>query len=224
MGMTGLRLMLAVGLIALLPATPQAGIGSELDGLGSFGLSVGVMNWLADDDMREWEGESAQPRPIGKALFRYRMNSTWLVSLETGFGWNSYPNSDNVVNQVVPLTIGLERRVRELWGATTSLAFGGGFYSWGRKRERDFLRDPQTSERLHSFDPGAYFGACSEFHVTDFVTCTLHATGNYILNVHSDDFPTVLGGNHLYADVRIGIHYYFSPYEGLIWGGGGRGD
>lgn len=234
--MKGLRALAVIALAVLVPGVSQATIGSELNGFGSFGISLGLMRWFSDADARRlrtpaeeadggWsyvEGSAAQVRPIGKAVFRYRVNRTYLVSVETGFGWNSYANSGNVVTWVIPTTVGIERRIGELKGTTASLCFGGGAYVWGRRKDSDFLLDPQTSRKLHAVDPGLYVGAASEFHLSGHVTCALHSTLHYILNLHDDDFPVTLGGDDLFADVRIGVNYYFSPYEGMVVRPGGE--
>lgn len=227
----------AIALAMLSPRVSQATIGTELNGFGSFGVSLGLMRWFADADARRlrtaveqpdggWtytDGSSAQVRPIGKAVFRYRVNSTYLVSVETGFGWNSYANSNDTVTWVIPTTAGVERRVGELWGTTTSLCFGGGAYVWGRRQQGDFLLEPQTSRKLHGVDPGLYVGGVGEFHLSNHVTCAIHSTLHYVLNLHDDDFPVAMGGDDLFADLRIGVNYYFSPYEGMVTRPGGEG-
>lgn len=211
--------LLTSAVIALMPATSQAGIGPELDRTASFGVSMGAMRWLADKGAREWQEHPAQVRPIGKAVFRYRMNSTWLMSVETGFGWNSYAESDDLVTWVIPTTIGLERRFGELWGATTYFDFGAGFYVWAQRRGGHFIKDPVTNKDLHGIDPGVYAGVSGETHLTGHVTLTVHSTLHFMYETNSDDFPSGFGGNDLFIDLRAGLNYYFSPYEGLIWGG-----
>ncbi|MCK4412331.1 MAG: hypothetical protein KAY32_02180 [Candidatus Eisenbacteria sp.] len=215
--MRGLCLLGGSLLLVLIPVVCQAGIGGELDNFGSFGISVGAMRWLADADAREFEGSTAQIRPMVKGVFRYRFNEAWLGTIEAGYGWNGYADSGDLTTVVIPVTVGMERRLRELWGATTSLAFGGGVYVWGQRRDGEFLRDPATSKRLQATDPGAYLGGVSEFHVSDHVTCTTHLTVHYIYSTHADDYPTLLGDDDIFTDLRIGLNYYFSPYEGLVW-------
>ncbi|MBD3235608.1 MAG: hypothetical protein GF330_02760 [Candidatus Eisenbacteria bacterium] len=216
--MRSLRLLLAVVLLAVTPLAAQAGVGSELSEKGSFGFSLGAMRWFADEDAAEWQGHPVQIRLIGKAVFRYRANLDWVVSVETGFGWNSYAESDDLVTWVIPTTVGLERRVGELWGATTYLAGGAGFYVWGRRRDGDYLRDPVTFKALHATDPGLYVGLTAESPLTQYVTVTAQTSLHFIYSAHADDFEGELGGSDLFADLRLGVNYYFSPYEGLIWG------
>jgi hypothetical protein len=215
--MRGLRVLAAAACLLLLPAMCQAGIGTELNGLGSFGVSLGVMRWFADSDAAKYNGQAAQVRPIGKAIFRYRVNTDWLVSIETGYGWNSYPGSGDVVTSVIPTTFGIEKRVGELGGATASVAAGAGFYVWARRQGGTFLKDPETAHDLHAIDPGVYIGGTGEFHMSRHVTCAIQTSLHYILNVNGDNFPTVLGGDDVFMDVRAGFNYYFSPSEGLIW-------
>lgn len=212
------RLCLLVGCVLALglPTSSQAGVSSELNGLGSFGISVGAMRWLADSDAAEWEGNAAQIRPIGKMVFRYRFSDQWAATVETGFGWNSYADSDNLVHWVIPTTVGAERRLGQYWGMTASLNVGGGIYVWGRRRGGNFLRDDVTQQKYHAADPGAFVGLVGEYHVDEHVTLTHQLTTTYIYSAHSDDFKAALGDDDLFVDVRIGVNYYFSTREGLI--------
>jgi hypothetical protein len=216
--MRRLPLLLAGLLLLTMPLAARAGIGSELTEKGSFGLSVGMMRWLEDEDAAEWEGHPAQIRPIAKAVFRYRANDTWVLSVETGFGWNSYAESDDLVTWVIPTTIGFERRIGDLWGAATSVAAGGGFYVWARRRDGNYLRDPITFNALHATDPGVYLGFTAEDGLTEYVTVMAQTQLHFIYSAHASDFEGELGGSDLFLDLRIGVNYYFSPYEGLIWG------
>lgn len=218
--MRGLRLLVAGALLVVLPGVSHAGIGAELNGLGSFGASLGLFRWWDKNDGQgaaEFEGQAATIRPTGKAVFRYRVNTDWLVSVETGFGWNGYPESNDVTTYVIPITVGLERRLTDLWGTTVSAAFGGGPYVWGRWEQGKTMLDPVTSRPLHAVDPGVYGGLGAEFHVSEHVTCAGAFTINTILSTHGDDFQGMLDGTKLYSDLRFGVNYYFSPYEGLIW-------
>jgi hypothetical protein len=219
-----LSLLGGVLLIALLPSISQAGIGSELNGMGSFGISLGGMQWLADSDARQYDGDelgpggNAQARLIGKAVFRYRMNTDWLMSMEVGFGWNGYPDSDDLVLWVIPGTIGLERRLRDYRGITTSLCFGGGVYVWGQRRHHNFLQDRETQQKYHALDPGAYVGLGGEFHLADYLTVTGITAAHYIYSTHKDDFKDRLGGDDLFVELRLGVNLYFAPREGLVLG------
>ncbi len=220
--MKSFRLLAAGLLVALFPAWCHAGISPALNGHGGFGISLGVMRWLADADAREFpgdeefpEGGSAQLRPIGKAMFRYRIDSQWVLSIEIGYGFNGYKNSGDTVLFTIPTTFSLERRIGEIRGATTAVSFGAGAYVWGLRRSGQYLRDPVTYKALHTVDPGILLGLTSEFHVGRAVTFMAALTGNYIFSVHGSDFEGYLGGNKAYADLRIGLNYYFSPYEGF---------
>ncbi|MCK4304304.1 MAG: hypothetical protein KAY24_08710 [Candidatus Eisenbacteria sp.] len=222
--MKALSLLVLGILIALLPSWCQAGVHSELCSMGSFGISLGAMQWLADSDAREYRGDeygaggTAELRLLGKAVFRYRLDMNWLLSMETGFGWNGYPDSGNLVLWVIPTTVGAERRIGEISGFTTSLCFGGGVYVWGQRRGGNFLVDAVTCEKYHATDPGAYLGLGGETHMTDHVTVTGLAAAHYIYSANRDDFKDRLGGDDVFAEIRIGINYYFSPYTGLVSG------
>ena len=215
--MKGIRLL---GLaLLLIPAVCHAGIGTELNGLASFGAGGGLMRWVADSDAAKYNGNAAQIRPIGKAVFRYRFNTTWLGTVEAGYGWNGYPNTGDATLVVIPLTLGVERRVGNLSSITTSLAGGAGMYIWGFRQGGQFLRDPVTSERLQATSPGAYLGGTGEFHVSTHVTSTIHLNVHYILSTGAieDRYPTAFGGDDVFIELRMGLNYYFSPYQGLIW-------
>ncbi len=212
------RLCLLVGCVLALglPTSSQAGVSAELHGLGSFGISLGAMRWFADSDAAEWKGNAAQIRPIGKMVFRYRFSDQWAATFESGFGWNSYADSDNLVHWVIPATVGLERRLGQYWDMTTSLNFGGGIYVWGRRRDGEFIRDAITQQKYHATDPGVFLGLVGEHHIGEHVTLTHQLTTTYIYSAHSDDFKAALGGDDLFVDVRVGVNYYFSTRKGLI--------
>jgi hypothetical protein len=220
--MNGLRPLIGVLLIAVLPGMCQAGIGPEYEHLASLGISLGAMRWLADEDAANYPGDeygpggAAQIRPAGKAAFRYRFNHTWTMSLESGFGWNSYPESENLVLWTIPLTVGAERRVGEFMGATTSACFGGGIYVWGLRRGGEFIKDAQTQKDYHAGDPGAYLGLLGEVPLSPVLTMMMQTTGNFIISAHADDFKDRFGGSDFYVDLRIGLNYYFSTTEGQI--------
>ncbi len=220
--MNGLRPWIGVLLIAVLPGVCQAGIGPEYEDLASFGISVGAMRWLADGDAADYPGDThgpggaAQLRPAGRAAFRYRFSRTWAMSVESGFGWNSYPESDNLVLWAIPLTFGAERRVGEVMGATTSFCFGGGIYVWGLRRGGTFIKDARTQQNYHAGDPGGYVGLMGEFPVSRVLTAIVQTTGNFIYSAHADDFEDRFGGSDFYMDLRVGLHYYFSTREGLV--------
>lgn len=214
--MKKLSLLVGCVLALMLPGSSQAGISPDLNGLGSFGISVGAMRWLADGDATKWEGNAAQVRPIGKAVFRYRWNSTWAAAVEAGFGWNSYAESDDLVTWVIPLTLGFERHIGEYWGASTSINFGSGIFVWGRRRGGNFLHDEITQKKYHATDPGAFVGLVGEYHLAEHVTITNQLTATYVYSLHGDDFKASLGDDDLFVDLRIGLNYYFSTREGLI--------
>lgn len=222
--MKGLRPLIGVFLVALLSGPSQAGIGPEYEHLASFGVGLGAMKWLADGDAADYPGDAigpggaSQPRPVGRATFRYRFNNKWTLAVESGFGWNSYPESDNLVLWAIPLTLGAERRIGDVLGATTSACFGGGVYVWGLRRNGQFIIDAKTQQDYHATDPGFYAGLHGEVPMSRVLTVFLQATGNFIYSAHSDDFKDRFGGSDFYTDLRIGLNYYFSTSEGLIRG------
>jgi len=210
--------------LALFPAVSQAGIGSEFNGMGSFGGSLGVMRWFADSDAREYTappgdpiggGGTAQIRPMLRASFRYRNTEKWVFCVDAGFGWNSYPDTDDLTLRVIPFTAGLERRIGEFSGATTYLGFGGGFYHWVLRRGRHVQLDPETYKELSSTEPGVYGSLTGEFHLSKNVSITTQTAVHFIYSVHSDDFKGTLGGNDIFAEMRLGLNCYFSPTTGF---------
>ncbi|MFH1144573.1 MAG: hypothetical protein V1774_08535 [Candidatus Eisenbacteria bacterium] len=214
-----MRATLLLGLFLLLTPVPgRATVGTEFNGLASFGVGGGLMRWLADEDASSLDGQAAQVRPIGKAVFRYRFSTNWLAALEAGYGWNGYAESGDRTLIVIPLTLGMERRLGDMWGLTMSGAGGAGIYVWGLRQDGQFLRDPETTKTIQAVDPGLYAGGTGEFHLSNHVTSTVHWNFHYIFSTHKSDYPTMLGENDLFTELRIGVNYYFSPYEGLVWG------
>ncbi len=210
--------------LAIFPGISQAGIGAEFNGKASFGGSLGVMQWFADSDARDYTapaddpvggGGGAQIRPMLTGSFRYRNSEKWVLCVNTGFGWNSYPDTDDLTLRVVPITVGLEKRIGDLWGTTTYLGFGGGFYHWVLRRGRDVQKDPETFKELSATEPGVYGSLTGEFHLSENVSITTQTAIHFMYSVHGDDFKGMLGGNDIYAEMRLGLNCYFSPSIGF---------
>jgi hypothetical protein len=227
--MNGFKLVLCgVIALALFPGISVAGVGPELNDMGSFGFSLGAMRWFADSDAREYTapeihdtdgGGTAQIRPMLKANFRYRRNENWLLAVEVGFGWNSYPDTEDLTLRVTPFTVGLEKKMTEIYGTTAYWAFGAGLYHWTLRRGRDVMVDPVTFKDLTATDPGVYTGLTNEWHLTSSVTLMTQATFHFMLSTHGDDFKGMLGDSDMFADVKMGLNCYFSPHTGF-----GKGD
>jgi hypothetical protein len=81
------------------------------------------------------------------------------------------------------------------------------------------VKDPVSFKDLHATEPGVYAGVAAEKYLAGHVTVAVHTCAHYIHSIHGDDFPGRMGGDDVFLDLRIGLNYYFSPYEGLIWGG-----
>ena len=155
------------------------------------------------------------PRFIGQLVFKYNLSSHWAAGLEIGWGWNAY--SKNRVDQdtlatVIPATIGLEYRTRmgeKIW---PHLGFGGGIYSLGVKDSfRTWATANNGRERLTWSSGGLYGKLGAEILFNNGAAINLDVLYHHIFSEDSARFPDRWGNqNTSFAEVRIGVNYYFA--------------
>lgn len=180
---------------------------------GSFGVNLGIMSFLADEDA----SKDNLLRPSLQAVFRYRFSEKWVGVSEWGFGWNAYKDKGDSVLTVSSGTLGAYRHFSQ--AVALDWKFGGGFgiYSWTYKYGGKSIRDPETQLHYRGFDPGLFTAVEAEKRLTPHVTLLGTAQLHYIFSSNTADFPTAFGGNDAYMSIRVGANYHFSPYEGILW-------
>ena len=182
-----------------------------LRGFTGYGLTMGVIGLHGAEVT-----EGAQIRPVLQGDFRYRFSDHWIGKGEFGFGWNGFEARADTVLALTYGTLGAEREFHNLLGMTLRLGVGGGMYRWNYKSDGKSVRDPITHRFYRGFVPGGYVGLEGERRLTRHVTTTLALQNHYILTA-SDRYERLFDENIGAWTARLGVHYHFSPYEGILW-------
>jgi hypothetical protein len=188
----------------------------SLKEFGSFGASLGLMSFIADEDA----SKDALVRPTLSTVFRYKFSEKWVGVGEFGFGWNAYKDRADTVMSVYSMAIGAFRHVGRPLGLDLRVGGGGGFYRWQYKDTATIaepVRDPQTELEYKGFDPGLFAGLEAEHRLSTHVTLLGQTQLNYLFSKNEEDFPTQFGSNDAFFQIRLGVNYHFSPYEGILW-------
>lgn len=184
----------------------------SLRDFGSFGGSVGIMRVFGGD-----LGADAKIKPILLGTFRYRFSDRWIGVADFGFGWNDFDAKEDTVLTFTFGTLGVVRTVAQPWGLQLRAGLGAGFYRWNYKWHGHSIRDPQTFRFYKGLDPGAYFGLEAERRITRYVTLTGTLRDHFVFTADEEQFEVLFDKNHSFVDLRIGVNYHFSPYEGMLW-------
>lgn len=216
---TGIVLAVACGLG--LAGTVE---GADIVGRGSIGASGGAMLFTTGTNYAS-DG-LGRARPIGHAVIKYNFTSRLAGVLESGYGWNSYGETENntdTIAVVVPTTLGVEYRLRagntKIWPHT---ALGIGLYSLGIKDSyRTWAEAGDNAERLTWTKPGWYGKLGAEYLFDNGVSINADVLLHRIL-AKDDKFETTQPGGDpdlsntwgteqtSFAEFRIGVNYYFT--------------
>lgn len=196
---------------ALLAGSAGAAQAADIVGRGSVGASGGGMLFLSGEDFGEGEA-----RLIGQVVFKYNFSSHLAGVIESGYGWNAYPDERedaDTLAVVVPTTLGLEYRWRlgetKLW---PNFGAGAGLYSLGVKDSfRSWARANNDRERLTWTSPGLYGKLGAEVLFDNAVSISFGALYHQIFSKDEEKFPDKWGNqNTSFAEVRLGVNYYFT--------------
>lgn len=183
----------------------------SLRGFTGYGVKGGLMRFYGAD-----VAENAQVRPILQGDFRYRFSDAWIGKGEFGFGWNSFDARQDTVLAVTFGTLGIERQFQEWMGLTMRTGGGLGMYRWNYKDKGKSVRDPITQQFYRGFVPGLYLGVEGEKRISQHATFSLGLQNHYIMT-SDDKFEVLFDQNVSALSLRAGLHYHFSPYEGIFW-------
>ena len=182
-----------------------------LSGFTGYGANVGMVKMYGGDGT-----EGATIRPIMQASFKYRFSEDWIGLGEFGFAWNSFESRKDTVLAVSFGTLGALREFSGYRGMTWRAGGGVGMYRWNHKNNGKSLRDPQTQQFYRGFVPGVQVGFEAEKRMARHVTLTGSLQNHYIF-ASDDKFDSLFNSNFSALSFRIGAHYHFSPYEGILW-------
>lgn len=190
---------------------PPAADAADIVGRGSVGGSLGGMKFLGGDDFGE-----GNVRFIGQAVFKYNFSKSLAGVLESGWGWNAYPNDiagvDDTLTTVVPTTLGLE--LRRQYGEShfwPHVGAGLGLYSLSVKDSfRSYAYSNQGTERLNWTSPGLYGKLGVEYLFDKGVSINWDFAYHMIFSEDSARFDKWGNQNTSFGEFRMGANYYFT--------------
>ncbi|MCA9727010.1 MAG: hypothetical protein KC729_04950 [Candidatus Eisenbacteria bacterium] len=182
-----------------------------LRGFTGYGMTMGVIRLHGGEVTK-----GAKVRPVLQGDFRYRFSDRWIGKGEFGFGWNGFDARADTVLAVTYGTLGALREFRDVVGLTLRAGVGLGMYRWNYKNGGKSVRDPVTQRFYRGFVPGGYVGLEGEHRLTRHVTYTL-AFQEHVIMTGADRYQSLFNEDIAAWTARLGVHYHFSPYEGIIW-------
>lgn len=183
----------------------------SLDGFTSYGAAVGGIRFYGGDAV-----DGAKVRFLLQGNYRYRFNEDWVGAADFGFGWNSFEARGDTVLTANFGNISILREISGLQGFDWRVGGGLGFYRWNYKFDGKSIRDAVSQRFYRGFDPGVVLNFEAERRITQHVTMTGAAQNHYIFS-GDDKFSQLFDENLKALSFRLGVHYHFSPYEGILW-------
>ncbi len=200
--------LLALSVVALAPPVVQA---ADIVGRGSVGGSLGGMKFLSGQDFK-----NGNVRFIGQAVFKYNFTSSLAGVMESGWGWNAYPNDvsgvDDTLATVVPTTFGIEYRKQRgeshIW---PHVGVGAGLYTLSVKDSfRTYAFAEGRTERLNWTKPGIYGKVGAEYLFDKGVSLNWDFLYHMIFAKDTSRFDMWGNQNTSFGEFRMGVNYYFT--------------
>ena len=191
-------------------ATPSRA--TDLIGSGSIGARGGTMLFTQDVPTKD----EASPRLSGDVVFGYVWTDHMTFDVTAGYGWNRLhsgtPNYYVATATPVTLTARYFLRDGKVW--RPYVGAGGGMYVWSiLNHNLDAAKDPMTFERLRRARPGLHGLAGMERRMSKHITMTGDLGYHYIMAKDLVHFPSGYNRDKAYAQVRIGVNFFFSLSE-----------
>ena len=183
----------------------------SLDGFTGYGADLGVLRFYGGDAV-----DGAKLRFLLQGNFRYRFNEHWVGVGDFGFGWNSFEARGDTVLTVNFGNVSILRQFSGFKGFDWRVGGGLGFYRWNYKFHGKSIRDGVSQQFYRGFDPGVVLDLEAERRISQHVTLTGAVQHHYIFSGDSK-FDLLFDENLKAMAFRLGVHYHFSPYEGILW-------
>jgi outer membrane protein W len=204
-------------LTLLVMALPISAFASELVGFGAISFRGGVIKFIQD----RITAEDAKPRFSGDLVFSYVYSDHLMLDVDVGYAWNRLDKNDDRfwLATSVPLTAGWRYLVRDGKTMRPYIGAGGGMYVWSiQSKDLGASKDPITFERLRRADPGIYGVIGVQRQTSKHIAMNADGLYHYIFASNPDDFPSGYNGNKGYAQVRLGVTFYFTLSERIDTG------
>jgi hypothetical protein len=198
-------------------ALPVSASASELVGFGGIGFRGGMIKFIQD----RITAEDAKPRFSGDLVFSYVYSDHLMLDMNVGYAWNRLDKNDDRfwLATSVPLTAGWRYLVRDGKTMRPYIGAGGGMYVWSiQSKDLGASKDPITFERLRRADPGIYGVVGVQRQTSKHIAMTADGLYHYIFASNPDDFPSGYDGNKGYAQVRLGVTFFFTLSERIDTG------
>jgi outer membrane protein W len=206
------------GLLALLvTALPLSAPAQDLVGNGGIGFRGGLARFYQD----KMTAENASARLSAELVFSYVYSNHLWLDVTAGYVWNRLgDNEDFWMVQSVPLfTLGGRYQLWEGKRLRPYIGAGGGFYVWAiQSKDLGVAKDPVTFERLRRADLGVFGMVGAEREMSSHIHLTADGVYNYIFSEDVNDFPSGYNGNKGYAQIRLGVTFYFTLSERIDTG------
>jgi outer membrane protein W len=199
-------------LTLLVMALPISASASELVGFGGIGFRAGLIKFIQD----RITAEDAKPRFSGDLVFSYVYSDHLMLDMNVGYAWNRLDKNDDRFWLVtsVPLTAGARYLIRDGKTMRPYIGAGGGMYVWSiHSKDLGAAKDPITFERLRRADPGIYGVVGVQRQTSKHIAMTADGLYHYIFASNPEDFPSGYNGNKGYAQVRLGVTFFFTLSE-----------
>lgn len=192
----------------------------SLVGFTGYGASLGGIKFFGPSGV-----DGSKTKFVLQGNFRYRFGERWIGSGEFGFGWNSFEARGDTVLAVNFGSLSLLREFSGYQGMTWRVGGGAGLYGWNYKFDGKSIRDRGSQQFYNGFDPGLVLTMEAERRIGAHTTLSAALQDHYIFSA-DDKFDDLFDSNLNALIFRLGIHFHFSPYEGILWEGeddlGGR--
>jgi len=201
----GLLLILLAG-----SATPSNA--TDLVGSGGIGARGGSLLFTQDIPTKE----EASPRLLGDLVFSYVWTDHVTFDVTTGYGWNRLRSDtpDFYVMTTTPITLSARYFLRDgkIW--RPYVGAGGGVYVWSvLSKDLGAAKDPVTFERLRRARPGFHGLVGMERRMSKHISMTGDVGYHYIMAKDLVHFPSGYNRDKAYAQVRLGVTFFFSLSE-----------
>jgi outer membrane protein W len=194
----------------------MSALADSLVGNGGVGFRGGMIKFYQDQTIQS----DAKARLSGDLVFSYVYSDHFTLDATVGYAWNRLDDNEKFwLATSVPVVAGVRYLTRYGQTMRPYIGAGGGMYVWSiQSRDLGAAKDPLTFERLRRADLGFYGAVGVERTMSKHIVTTGDLLYHYILAKDTADFPSGYNGNKSYAQVRLGVTFYFTLSERIDTG------
>lgn len=204
-------------LLILLAGSTTPSWASDILGSGGIGARGGTLIFTQDVPTKT----QASPRLLGDLVFTYVWTDHVSLDVTAGYGWNRLRSETPQFYAVTttPITLGGRFFLRDGKTWRPYIGAGGGLYVWSVLNQAlSAAKDPLTFEVLRRARPGFYGVGGMERRMSKHISMTGDLGYHYIMAKDLVHFPSGYNRDKAYAQVRVGVTFYFSLSEKIDTG------